>query len=171
MGNKSKHNGYQKSKQDRVEQVTTLQSLKEYGENGKIVELPAFDEDMPLIVRLKRPSMMDMISTGTIPNLLQAKAIELFEGTAKPAESPEDVSKLYELMVVFAKACLVEPTYEDFEKAGVKLTDEQLLAIYNYSQKGSRALESFRQKQATSEIIAALQEVQQSTKRDDRNKG
>ena len=171
MGNKSKYNGYKKSEQDRVEQVTTLNSLKEYGNEGVVVELPAFDDSMPLIVRMKRPSMMDMISTGEIPNLLQAKAIELFEGTAKPAETPEDIARLYELMVVFAKACLVQPTYEDFEEAGVKLTDEQLLAIYNYSQKGSRALESFRQKQATSEIIAALQEVQQSTKRDARNKG
>lgn len=166
MGNKSKNGNYRKNNQDmaRKEQITTLESLRSYADQGSVVELPEFDHDMPLVVRMKRPSMLDMISTGEIPNNLQAKAVELFEGKAKPAETPEEIERLYELMVVFAKACLVKPTYEEFQEAGVKLTDEQLLAIYNYSQRGSKALESFRTKQTAAAIIDALKEVQSETK-------
>ena len=44
------------------------------------------------------------------------------------------------------RASLIEPTYEEFEDAGIRLTDDQMMAIFSYSQKGVKALESFRQK-------------------------
>lgn len=143
--------------------VTTLEDLKKYGSKGVVVELPPFDDSMPLIVSIKRPSLMDMIVDGVIPNPLQAKAIELFEGKSRASESVDDVRILYDLMVLFAKSCLVQPTYEDIEEAGVTLTDEQLLAIYNYAQRGSRALEPFRAEQALAQIVDSFKDLQTKT--------
>ena len=51
---------------------------------------------------------------------------------------------MYEIMKIMANACLVEPSLKDIEEAGLELTDIQLTAIFNYSQRGLNGLESFR---------------------------
>ena len=47
-------------------------------------------------------------------------------------------------MTIMAENCLIEPTMEDIRNAGVELTDIQLTAIFNYSQRGAKVLEQFR---------------------------
>ena len=42
------------------------------------------------------------------------------------------------------KASLEEPSFDDIKEAGLELTDEQMMAIFSYSQEGVKALESFR---------------------------
>ena len=51
---------------------------------------------------------------------------------------------IFDVCVVIAKAALVEPTYEDIKNAGMELSDNQLMAIFSYTQTGVKALDSFR---------------------------
>lgn len=106
------------------------------------VQLPGWDEEHPFEVVLRRPSLLTMAAEGSIPNELIGAAQKLFsEGydTALPLD------QLGRLLRRIAAEAMVEPTLEQLEAEGCRLTDMQLAAIYNFSQAGVRALEPFRQ--------------------------
>ena len=42
---------------------------------------------------------------------------------------------------------MIEPSLQQIKDSGVELTDEQYMAIFNYTQKGIEALKPFRGKQ------------------------
>ena len=46
---------------------------------------------------------------------------------------------------ILADASFIEPTWTEIKEAGIELTDDQYMAIFNYSQNGIKALEPFRQ--------------------------
>lgn len=127
--------------------VTNIEDLKNYA-SGTIVEMPPFAEGQPLIARLKRPSILGMAKQGKIPNSLLVKANELFlqNGAGLDAEEEDTMKQLYDVLDLIAKETLVEPTYEEIKSVGLELTDEQMMFLFNYSQQGVKALESFRTK-------------------------
>ena len=53
---------------------------------------------------------------------------------------------MLEILEIMAEAALVEPTYDDIKNAGLELADDQLTAIFNYTQDGVAALNLFRRK-------------------------
>ena len=55
------------------------------------------------------------------------------------------MTELLSLLEVICEDCFVEPKYSDIKKAGVRLTDEQLLAVFSYTQAGVKSLEKFRE--------------------------
>ena len=123
--------------------VTTVDDLKEYAK-GQIVQLPSFADGQPLIVRMKRPSLMILAKSGKIPNKLLKTATEMFNGEgAADDEDFDALSKTFDLLEIICEASLVEPKYKDFKSAGIDLSDEQLIAIFNYTQRGIEALNSF----------------------------
>jgi len=112
------------------------------------VELPGWQDDCPFEAVLRRPSLLTMAAEGSIPNELLGAAQKLFcEGydTAMPLD------RLGRLLRCIAAEALAEPTLEQLEAEGCRLTDLQLAAIYNFSQAGVRALEPFRTGRAASE--------------------
>lgn len=125
-------------------EITPITSLKEYAQ-GEIVELPPFSEGKPFIARLKRPSMMVLMKTGKIPNSLLLTANSLFAGDSSAATVDEDFYKqVLEVIEVIAEASFIEPSWSDLKEAGVELTDEQYTFLFNYTQRGVKALEPFR---------------------------
>lgn len=142
-----------KKEQEQLE-VTTVTDLERYSE-GFRVELPSFSDNNPLVVMLRRPGVVELARNGTIPNQLLGIAMELFTGDKKMSEKTDhtahgkmkEMSQFAEVLKIIAKESLVSPTYNDFVNAGVELTDEQLLAIYNFTQTGIENMRSFRPKQ------------------------
>ncbi|WP_343248775.1 hypothetical protein [Diplocloster hominis] len=127
--------------------VTSLQDLKRYA-GGSEVELPGFLSEEPLIVKLRRPSLLHLAESGGIPNPLLATAAELFKnGTSGVMKDNESLIEMAKVMRCIAKAALVEPTYQEFEDAKINLTDTQLMYIYNYVQTGIDSLRMFRKEQ------------------------
>lgn len=125
--------------------ITSIEDLKNYA-SGTIVEMPPFAEGQPLVARLKRPSILGMAKQGKIPNTLLVKANELFlqSGAGLDTEEEDTMKQLYDVLDIIASETLVEPTYEDIKSVGLELTDEQMMFLFNYSQQGVKALESFR---------------------------
>lgn len=117
----------------KITKAGDLDNLKK----GEVIELPPFDEKTKFIVRIKRPSLLTLCKTGTIPNELVITAQKIFEG-----EKHGDIAKYGEVLHLIAKAALIEPNYKDV--AGI-LTDEQLTAIFNYTQMGVMGLKPFRE--------------------------
>lgn len=123
--------------------ISTIQELLEVSK-GEVVELPPFREGTTFVVRMKRPSMMNLVKTGKIPNSLVKSASKLFNGKGVDDRSNTAMSQAFEVFEALCEAALVEPTYVDIKEAGIELTDEQMMAIFNYTQRGLQALEPFR---------------------------
>ena len=128
----------------KTEQVTSLEQLKQYAD-GNIVRLPDFAEGQPFVAKLKRPSILGMAKQGKIPNSLLVKTNELFvQSGSLDTEENSMMQEIYDVIDLIADETFVEPTYKEIKSTGIELTDEQMMFIFNYSQQGVKALESFR---------------------------
>jgi len=125
--------------------ITTLADLQSYAA-GTIVRFPDFAEGQPFVARVRRPSLLVLAKQGKIPNTLLATASELFSkgGAGMNTNNEKMLSDVYDIMHIVCEASLIQPTMKDIEDAGLSLSDDQLLAIFNYTQNGVKALESFR---------------------------
>lgn len=125
--------------------ITTLADLQNYAA-GTIVRFPDFAEGQPFVARVRRPSMLVLAKQGKIPNTLLTAAGELFSkgGAGMDADNENMLSDVYGICEVIARASLVQPTYDEIQQAGMELSDDQIMAIFNYTQNGVKALESFR---------------------------
>lgn len=125
--------------------ITTFADLQSYAA-GTIVRFPDFAEGQPFVARVRRPSMLVLAKQGKIPNTLLTAAGELFSkgGAGMDADNESMLSDVYGICEVIARASLVQPTYDEIQQAGMELSDDQIMAIFNYTQNGVKALESFR---------------------------
>lgn len=124
--------------------VTSIEQLVKYSD-GQIVELPPFAEGQRFVAKIKRPSMMGLIKSGKIPNSLLKTANSLFLKGGVPSEGDDKVlDNLFDVLDVLCEATFVEPKYKDIKEAGINLTDEQYMFIFNYTQSGVKSLEKFR---------------------------
>lgn len=136
----------QQMQQDKqTPKVTNIIDLKRYAA-GQVVELPPFADGMPFVAQLRRPSMLFLAKTGQIPNTLLSKAGQLFNGggAGLDADDANMLSDVYDIAMVIVNAALVSPTLDEIHEAGLELADDQIMAIFNYTQGGIKALESFR---------------------------
>ena len=123
--------------------ITSIEELQNYSK-GEIVELPSFREGAPFVARLKRPSMMALVKTGRIPNSLVTSASKLFNGKGVDDNNDQAMGQAFEVFDALCEAAFVEPKYQDIKNAGIELTDEQYMAVFNYTQRGVDALAPFR---------------------------
>lgn len=141
------HNIEVSVKDDKPLVPTTVDQLTSY-KDGTIVELPPFAEGQPFVARMTRPSMLALVKSGKIPNSLLNQATSLFANGADALNSSgknaTNVSELFDVIDKIVEAALIEPTLKDIRSAGLELTDDQLMAIFSYTQRGIKALEQFR---------------------------
>ena len=147
MQNQRRNNGNKNQKvlQPKPTRPTTIVELKSYME-GELVELPPFADGQRFVAKLRRPFLLKLIKQGQIPNSLVTMASEMFASGASAMDPANDASlrDLFDVIDVIASASFVEPTYEEIVEAGIELTDEQLLALFNYTQNGVKGLQQFR---------------------------
>lgn len=125
--------------------VTSLDDLQKYAA-GTVVRFPDFAEGQPFVARVRRPSMLVLAKSGKIPNTLLATANELFAkgGAGMDTDDPQMLGNFYDTCRVICEAALIQPTMAEIESVGITLSDDQLMAIFNYTQTGVKALQSFR---------------------------
>ena len=133
---------------DEAMTITSLSDLQSYS-NGTVVRFPDFAEGQPFVARVKRPSVLMLAKMGKIPNALLNSATQLFTkgGSGMDTKNGKTLSDIYDICEVIAKASLVQPTYDEIIDSGMTLSDDQVMAIFNYTQSGVKALENFRSEQ------------------------
>ena len=125
--------------------VTSFADLQSFA-IGTVVRFPDFAGGQPFVARVRRPSLLALAKQGRIPNTLLASAGELVKGGGSGINSDKDdmLSDIYDICRIICEASLIEPTMQDFEHAGIELSDDQLMAIFSYTQTGVDSLKSFR---------------------------
>lgn len=141
--------------------TTTIEQILEY-QKGQFVRLPDFSEGMPFYVRLRRPSLLNLVKTGRIPNTLVATANRLFNGKGMDDTNLEAMPEILGVLEVICEVSLVEPKYKEMKDAGIELTDQQMLAIFNYTQEGVKALEPFCEQPRNNPDNSDVPDVQSS---------
>lgn len=141
--------------------LTSIEDLMKYAQ-GVLIDLPPFGPGQPFAAKLRRPSLLSMTAKGKIPNTLKVKANELFQGGNELLDTDNEnmMKDLYDILMIFANAALVSPTMEQIEDAGIELTDEQLMFIFNYAQEGVKQLESFREEQTDIKSDRVVEDIQ-----------
>lgn len=131
---------------DQAMHITTITELQSYAQ-GTVVRFPDFGDGQPFVARVRRPSMLILAKQGKIPNSLLTTAGELFSkgGSAMDADNENMLGNMYNIMDIIATAALIQPSMEEIKSVGLELSDDQMMAIFNYSQAGVKALEPFRQ--------------------------
>lgn len=125
------------------QKVTTIEELLEY-KKGQFVQLPDFAEGMPFFARLRRPSLLNLVKTGKIPNSLISTANRLFNGKGMDEEDTDAMPAILGILENLCEATFVDPSYKEIKEAGIELTDQQMMSVFNYTQEGVKALEPFR---------------------------
>lgn len=145
MGQVNNTLGVQPVNCDQVMGITSVSDLQSYAA-GTVVRFPDFAEGQPFVARVRRPSMLVLAKAGKIPNTLLSAAGELFAKGGGGLDSDNDkmLSDMYDIMHIICEASLIQPTLAEIEGVGIQLSDDQMMAIFNYSQAGVKALESFR---------------------------
>lgn len=143
---------------NKVLDVTSIEQLKEYS-RGQVVELPPFADDQPFVARLKRPSMLALVASGKIPNKLVQTANNLFVKGTVNTKNDKALPEMLSVFDTICESCFVEPTYAELKEAKIELTDEQMLFVFQYTQKGVDALENFRRKSANNLSNSAVATV------------
>lgn len=140
-----------------MQEVTKIADILKWS-NGEIVEIPGWKSDEPVYFRLSRPSMLALAKAGRIPNSLLARASELFSRGSGTFDSndTEMLSESYDVLRAIADASMLEPKLSELDANGVSLTDEQLIAIFNYSQNGVNKLSQFRAQQGDTERTISI---------------
>ena len=131
---------------DQAMHVTTISDLQLYAQ-GIVVRFPDFGDGQPFVARVRRPSMLVLAKSGKIPNTLLTAAGQLFSkgGEAMDSDNENMLKDMYDIMDIIATSALIQPSMDEIRGVGLELSDEQLMAIFNYTQTGVKALESFRQ--------------------------
>ena len=118
--------------------MNILDSIK----TSQVVTLPGWCGDT-VEFELKRPSILALAAAGAITNPLMKTARKLFYSGISPDGG--DLAEEGRVLLEIAKAALVKPSFGELEEAGIELTDEQLVAIFQFTQLGAKALDRFRQ--------------------------
>lgn len=126
-----------------TQKVTTINDLKQYSQ-GQLVQLPSFAEGQPFYARIRRPSMLSLARSGKIPNALLTTANSLFLEGGVDSNDESAMKDIFSVIDVLCEACFIEPSYQEIKDAGIELTDDQYMFVFTYSQKGVKALETFR---------------------------
>lgn len=125
--------------------VTPLADLIKY-KNGQLVELPPFAEGQPFVARLRRPSLMGMVKSGRIPNSLMKQATTLFAkgNQSLSGMNANTLTEMLDIMDIVVEESMVEPKYSELKENEIKLSDDQIMAIFSYTQQGVDYLKQFR---------------------------
>ncbi|APH17195.1 hypothetical protein NPD5_2897 [Clostridium sporogenes] len=129
--------------------VTNIEDLKKLSQ-GEVIQLPQFRQGRPFNARVKRVSLLNLVRKGVVPNKLLSAAEELFYGKQSSKENV-DLAQMTNVMYIMAENALVEPSIEDLKSVGLELTDEQIVALFNYTQEGVSELDSFREEPENTE--------------------
>jgi len=125
--------------------VTPISELIKY-KDGQIVELPPFAEGQPFVARLRRPSLMSLVKTGKIPNSLMKQATTLFAkgGQSLSGMNANTLSDMLDIIDIIIEEAMIEPRYSELKENDIRLSDDQMMAIFTYTQQGVDYLKQFR---------------------------
>lgn len=144
-----------------MSKILSIEQLKQMATT--IIEIPDFNNTGTIKVRVQKPRLMLMVAQGKIPNHLLGIASEMLMGKKKISKPKDDLEIIKDsalMMELYCQACLVEPSYEEFKDI---MTDEQMMAIFNWAIGEVKQLEKFRPDEGNGSSDNTSEQVSEKT--------
>ncbi len=141
-----------------MSEVISIEELRKQATT--VIEIPNFDNSGTIKVRVQKPRLMAMASQGKIPNHLLGIVNTMMFGNKKEKKEVNitDIAKTYEL---YCRACLVEPDYEEIKDI---ITDDQMIAIFDFATEEVSQLDTFRNNKGNATSDNNGEQVREKTK-------
>lgn len=112
-----------------------------------IIPIPGFDEGETFEIRVKKLSIVGLMSSGKIPNSLMQVVKDAFAGIKSTANQEDAESSIMDkagdigkLLDIVCKEAMLEPRFEDIKDV---MNDAQKLAVFQFTQGGVEEVKSF----------------------------
>lgn len=111
-----------------------------------IIQIPGFEPGEVFDIKVKKLSLVGLMSSGRIPNSLMAVVKDAFEGIKSSTEQDNEsavmdkAGEIGKLLDIVCKEAMLEPKYEDVADV---MDDNQKLAIFEYTQGGVETVKPF----------------------------
>lgn len=112
-----------------------------------IIPIPGFDEGETFEIKVKKLSIVGLMSSGKIPNSLMKVVKDAFDGIksshgAEDSESAvmDKAGEIGKLLDIVCKEAMLEPTFDDVKDV---MNDAQKLAVFQFTQGGVEEVRPF----------------------------
>lgn len=112
-----------------------------------IIEIPGFDPGETFEIKVRKLSLVGLISSGKIPNTLMKVVKDAFAGIKSSANGEQDESAVMDkageigkLLSIVCKEAMVEPAFDDVKDV---MNDAQMLAVFQFTQGGVEDVKPF----------------------------
>lgn len=154
--------------------VVSLDELERDFIKGEIISIPSWSDNRMIGVRVRQVSMINILSSGAIPNELIISVNEVFRKNKSIALNvnntkveKEHIRKYQDLII---KEALIEPSLMDLKSRGLELTDIQRNVILGYALGDDATLARFRTIKKPKKNNKHGKALQTKTERNNRNK-
>lgn len=112
-----------------------------------VIPIPGFDEGETFEIKVKKLSIVGLMSSGKIPNSLMKVVKDAFEGikSSNGTENSESAvmdkaGEIGKLLDIVCKEAMLEPTFDDVKDV---MNDAQKLAVFKFTQGGVEEVRPF----------------------------
>lgn len=112
-----------------------------------VIQIPGFDKDETFEIKVKKLSIVGLMSSGKIPNALMKVVKDAFSGIKSSQEGQGDESAIMDkageigkLLDIVCKEAMLEPAFDDVKDV---MNDAQKLAVFQFTQGGVEEVKPF----------------------------
>ena len=133
--------------------IITAEQFRE--KSNAIIQIPGFDPGEVFDIKVRKLSLVGLISSGKIPNSLMKVVKDAFAGlkssvaaevgddnagSNKDSDVIDKAGDIGKLLNIVCAEAMLEPKFEDVKDV---MNDAQMLAVFQFTQGGVQAVEPF----------------------------
>ena len=112
-----------------------------------IIQIPGFEKDETFEIKVKKLSLVGLISSGKIPNSLMQVVKEAFSGIKSEMGKSDNAEVVMDkagdigkLLDIVCEEAMIEPRFVDIKDV---MNDEQKLSVFQFTQGGIEQVKPF----------------------------
>ena len=112
-----------------------------------IISIPGFDKDERFEIKVKKLSLVGLMSSGKIPNSLMSVVKDAFAGIESGASEADNDAAMMDkagdigkLLDIVCREAMIEPAFDDIKDV---MNDAQKLEIFSFTQGGVEQAKTF----------------------------
>lgn len=141
-----------------MSEILSIEKLREMATS--VIDIPDFNNEGTIKVKVRKPRLMAMAAQGKIPNHLISITTDMIVGRSSRKKEEPQIKDVASMMELYCQACLVEPSYDEFKDI---MTDTQMNYIFNWAMGRVNQLDNFRKDKEDGTSDNTSEQVEEKT--------